>query len=77
MNWERTEKYNISYYFTVIQMFVTLNIPNDSAPPGHFCMATSPLVANGHEIFQIASFSRKHIEVSTYNNFRDCFNVSL
>ena len=58
-------------------MFVITYTPNDSAPPGHFCMATFPLVTNGHEIFQSASFSCKHIEVSTHNNFRDSFNASL
>ena len=43
-----------------------MHIPNDPAPPGHFCLTTSPLVANGHEMFQCTSFSCLHIEGSTY-----------
>ena len=47
-------------------MLVMHTVPNDSAPPGHFCLTTSPLAANGHEMFQLTSYSCKHIEVSTY-----------
>ena len=45
---------------------VLVHIPNDSAPPGHFCWTTSPLVANGQKMFQSVSTSCEHIEVSVF-----------
>ena len=45
------------------------HIPNDSAPPGHFCLTTCPLVPSGHEIFQSASVSLQHTEASVHRGY--------
>ena len=57
-------------------------LPNDSAPPGHLRIATSPLIVIGHEIFQFTSVSFKQREVPvtrdhvTLMNFNTVLHIS-
>ena len=51
-------------------------LPNDSAPPGHLRIATSPLIVIGHEIFQLTSVSFKQSEVSVTRDHFTVININ-
>ena len=51
-------------------------LPNDSAPPGHLRIATSPLIVIGHEIFQFTSVSFKQSEVSAPRDHVTLININ-
>ena len=51
-------------------------LPNDSAPPGHLRIATSPLIVIGHEIYQFSSVSFKQIEVSVTKDHVTLININ-
>ena len=52
-------------------------LPNDSAPPGHLRIATSPLIVIGHEIFQFTSVSFKQSEVSVTRDHVTLINITV
>jgi len=52
-------------------------IPTDSAPPGHFCMATASLSVAGHLISHSVSFSGRHpVKVSIDRPNVNLYNVT-
>ena len=51
-------------------------LPNDSAPPGHLRIATSPLIVIGHEIFQFTSVSFKQSEASATRDHVTLININ-